>query len=141
MEKKKEFNLIDYRTAIRVCTRGNGIILCNDVTRVVSIDYESYGEPQNLEIAWDEEHWKRGLSEEEREDFIMPDIYQYYLTSMDKYMVDRAVEDFPELIFMYSDALDLWVLCVPHWGTSWDGINTETTLTEEEIGNLKQVFN
>lgn len=35
-------------------------------------------------------------------------------------------KNFPDLIFSYSDKLDLWILCVDHFGTMWKGVSTTT---------------
>lgn len=45
------------------------------------------------------------------------DIYQYYI--IDRNSADRLSE-FTNEIVMYNDDLDLYFLCVTHWGTGWD---------------------
>lgn len=55
------------------------------------------------------------------------DIFQTYLTN---YSLDdvRFLEDHFGLLFSYSDKLDLFVLCVDHYGTSWDYVYCSTDL-------------
>ena len=45
------------------------------------------------------------------------DIYQYYI--IDGQAADRFAEYTNEIV-MYNDRLDLYLLCVTHWGTGWD---------------------
>ena len=54
-------------------------------------------------------------------------IYQWFLTS---YSLDdvRFLEDHFGLLFTYSEKLDLYVLCVDHYGTSWDYVHCCTDL-------------
>lgn len=47
-----------------------------------------------------------------------PEIYQYYLCNVSDYAKEEAQEY--GLIFSYSDKLECDVLCVDHFGTSWD---------------------
>lgn len=55
------------------------------------------------------------------------DIYQYYLTDCSESDVEYLEEHFG-LLFTYSDELGLYVLCVNHWGTSWDYVDVDTDL-------------
>jgi hypothetical protein len=54
------------------------------------------------------------------------DIYQYFITDCDERDV-KYLEDTFGLLFTYSDLLDAWILCVDHYGTSWDYVECETT--------------
>lgn len=47
------------------------------------------------------------------------DIFQYFLTSLSESDVDWLESQF-DLKFTYSNLLDCFVLCVDHFGTSWD---------------------
>lgn len=49
------------------------------------------------------------------------DIYQYYI--IDSNSADRLAE-FTNEIVMYNDDLDLYFLCVTHFGTMWNGITS-----------------
>lgn len=55
------------------------------------------------------------------------EIYQYYLTNYDAGDVEFLEQHF-NLLFSYSNMLDLYVLCVNHFGTSWDYVTVETDL-------------
>lgn len=56
------------------------------------------------------------------------DIYQYYLTDCSQDDVAYLQEHFSGIYFTHSDMLDLYVLCVTHYGTSWKGVSVETDL-------------
>lgn len=68
---------------------------------------------------------------DEDEDEYM-EIYQWYLTSLSLGGVEFLEKHFG-LHFTYSDLLDVFVLCVPHWGTPWEGVYWETDLPQAEI--------
>lgn len=61
------------------------------------------------------------------------EIYQYYLCNLNDY--DKKIAQECGLLFTYSDLLDLDVLCVDHYGTSWDYVLTDCEITDniEEI--------
>ena len=73
------------------------------------------------------------LYDEETEEY--RDIFQWYLTNKDAYEVERASENFPDLIFFYSELLDLYVLGVPHWGTPWRSVDIECSEYIAELFN------
>lgn len=83
------------------------LILCNDIASV---------DPSVLD------NMRFDSYDEENDTYV--DIYQYYLTSANESDVDWLEEHFG-LHFTYSDALDLYVLCVLHYGTSWDMVYWE----------------
>lgn len=93
------------------------IVLCNKVAEIddsifenIEYDYKKYGELM--------------------ENF---DIYQYYLCNLSDWEKERAIRF--GLIVSYSDTLDCDVLCVDHFGTSWDYVLTNVKLfdTYEEL--------
>lgn len=47
------------------------------------------------------------------------DIYQYYIISSNS---AERLSEFTNEIVMYNDDLDLYFLCVTHWGTAWNGV-------------------
>lgn len=112
---KKYFT--DYKRAIEY--RVGKVLLCNTIESVDERLYENCV-TGNL---YDEE------TEEYRE------IFQWYLTNMDKFQVKRASEDFPCLIFFYSELLDLYVLGVPFWGTPWRSVSIECSEHIAELFN------
>ena len=108
-EYEKEQGKASYRTII---DRYIGdIVLCNNIEYLDESVFENMGEDAGAEI------------------------YQYYLcnTSFDedtkKQLGDIGV------ILSYSNMLECDVLCVDHWGTSWDYVLTEAPLfdTWEEL--------
>lgn len=76
---------------------GNNYVLCNDI---VDID--------------DLLHPRFDLDTEKGEE-----IYQYFLSDCSETDVEFLEKTF-NLKFAYSEKLGLYVLCVDHWGTSWD---------------------
>lgn len=67
--------------------------------------------------------WEEDEDGNERE----TEIYQYFLTSFSESEVEWMEQHFG-LLFTYSDLLDMYVLCVDHWGTSWDYVMVDTDL-------------
>lgn len=63
-----------------------------------------------------------------------PEIYQWYVTDCNEQDVDWLVEHF-NLIFTYSELLEVWVLCVTHYGTPWSGVDWYTDI--KELGDEK----
>ena len=52
------------------------------------------------------------------------EIFQWFLTNLSLEDVEWIEKNFPDLKFTYSNLLDCFVLCVDHWGTSWDYVAT-----------------
>lgn len=61
------------------------------------------------------------------------EIYQYYLCHISEY--DKEELQKIGILISYSDMLECDVLCVDHWGTSWDYVLTDVKLfdTYEEL--------
>ena len=55
------------------------------------------------------------------------EIFQWYLTNCSDEDVAFLEEHFG-LLFTYSDTLELYVLCVDHFGTSWSYVHCDTDL-------------
>lgn len=53
------------------------------------------------------------------------EIYQYYIITDSGY---RFLEDYTEEIVYYHDELDMYVLGITHYGTSWDYVLTDIKL-------------
>jgi hypothetical protein len=111
-----------YGTNYRVATQwmNNSYILCNDI---VEKDFSVY------------ENMRFDLEDEDGDTI---EIYQWFLSDCSRDEVKYLEETFG-LLFTYSDLLDLYVLCVPHWGTSWDYVYCETTneYAARELGQSK----
>lgn len=56
------------------------------------------------------------------------DIYQYYIISSSD--ADRLA-DFTHQLVIYNEDLDLYLLCVKHFGTAWDGVFADWKEPEE----------
>ena len=110
---EKEHNRASYRTLVEYYI--GDIVLCNNI---VDVDHNVIN---NIDIS--EDH-------EEIENF---EIFQYYLCNLST--SDRELAKKAGLILSYSEVLDCDVLCVDHWGTSWDYVLTDVELvdTYEEL--------
>lgn len=100
--------ITDYYTAVHWL--GNALILCNNITEV------DFSVAENIE-------YPESMEDEDRE---RCEIFQWFLTNMSGDDKEWMQENFPNLIFSYSDKLELWVLCVDHYGTMWKGVSTTT---------------
>ena len=109
---EREQGFASYRTII---DRFIGdIVLCNNITEVDPSVFD------NMKY-----------NAEDGEDY--PEIYQYYLCN-----IGQLEEEYLQkmgIILSYSDMLDCDVLCVDHYGTSWDYVLTDVKLfdTYEEL--------
>lgn len=95
-----------YRTNYRTAAKwlNNSLILCNEI-----MQEETFWENCRFELSEPTE------------------IYQTYLTDCNLSDVEYLEKHFG-LIFSYSEKLDLFVLCVDHYGTSWDYVSWTTDL-------------
>lgn len=55
-----------------------------------------------------------------------PEIYQYYLCNISESVKNELI--YYGLIISYSDLLECDVLCIDHYGTSWDYVLTECVI-------------
>jgi len=99
---------IDYKAAIEWC--GNKYIqpFC-ELNKI---------EPQIWELGT-----RRGAWQEDREED--PEIFQIMLSDCSDDDVEFLTLHFPDLLFIHGVCLDNWFLCVDHFGTSWDYVETE----------------
>ena len=120
MDTNKKTYATNYRVATQWCN--NSYILCNDITE------KDPSVIENARFSWTSPD----------DDFEYLEIYQWFLTDCSKDEVKYLEETF-DLLFTYSDLLDLYILCVPHWGTSWDYVYCETTneYAARELGQSK----
>lgn len=105
----------NYLTAVNWL--GNHRILCNTIHEVEEFFFESY---------------RFDMFNEDGEPI---DIYSYYLTDCSERDVEFLEQHFG-LKFGYSEKLDMYVLCVDHYGTSWDYVYWKTDLecAERKLG-------
>ena len=90
-------------------------------------DYYEYYDNNGCEITNDEYNklvdGNISCYEVERE------IYQYYLIN---YNDACRLRDYTKELVLYNEDLDLYVLCVCHWGTSWDYVSSNWKDKEDE---------
>ncbi len=107
----------------------NSLILCNDI---VNIDQSVF---DNLRFPFWQYEDEDGNIYDNESDYDgdgelyekETEIYQWFLTDCSESDVEYLEEHFG-LLFTYSDMLDLYVLCVDHFGTMWKGVRVETDL-------------
>ena len=103
----------NYRTAVDWLN--TALVLCNNIGEVDPSIWD------NARFSFYEED-EDGYEHE-------TEIFQYYLTDASESDVEWLEEHFG-LLFTYSDLLDIYVLCVDHWGTSWDYVMIDTDLPQ-----------
>lgn len=103
----------NYKTAVNWLN--GSLILCNDIANVDESVFKNF---------------RFEYYNEETDEYT--EIYQYFLTS---YSLDdvQFLEEHFDLLFSYSEKLDLYVLCVNHYGTSWDYVSCYTDIEEAEV--------
>lgn len=117
-EIEEDFNNVNlygnlsYATLCKLCF--TDMILCNNIADVDENIYD------NLE--WQPE-------EEDDDNWEYPEIYQYYLVDVDNCFFEEYKDHF---LMSYSEKLDLYVLCVGHFGTSWKYIPSGVKIVENE---------
>ena len=92
----------------------NSYVLCNNI---VDVD----------ESIWD--NMRFSLYDEETE--TETEIFQYYITDASESDVEYLEKNFG-LLFTYSDKLDCFILCVNHFGTSWNYVPCEVLTHGQE---------
>ena len=118
----------NYRVAVEWL--GNHYILCNNICEIdesvledVSLIHYEDNEGNTISEA---EFWELDTEEQENYNEVQEEIFQWFLSDCSKDDVDYLTHAFPGLLFSYSRVLDLYVLCVNHFGTSWDYVTQET---------------
>lgn len=111
-----------YGTNYRVATQwlNNSFIMCNHIAEIDNSIYD------NMQFDTCDE------------DGNYIDIYQWFLTDCSEGDM-KYLRDTFGLKFTYSELLDVFVLCVDHYGTSWDYVHCDTTneLAARELGENK----
>lgn len=81
-------------------------------------DYSTYYNKDGEEITR-EEYEELCENDEECEE-VYDDIYQYFI-------INRAdlLEEYTNELVIYNEDLDLYILCVKHFGTSWDYVSAD----------------
>ena len=135
---EKEQGWASYRTIVNQFI--GDLVLCNNIIDVDSSVYdnmdiqERYFDENDNEIT-EEEYFE---NDNAYCDNSCCDIYQYYLCNLSPYAKEQCKN--AGLLLSYSDKLDCDVLCVTHWGTSWDYVLTNVRLfdTWEELKKYEE---
>ena len=109
---KKHSYRIDYAAAVHWCN--NCYILCNDIHEI-DPDFED-------PFCEDEDGNTR-------------EIFQYFISDCSDFDKSFLCGNFPELLFSYSEKLQKWILCVDHYGTSWDYVFCDVS-PKSDIPNI-----
>lgn len=131
---EKEQGYASYRTIVERYI-GN-IVLCNNIIDIDTSVYDNmengyrYINYETREEATEEEYYN---DNEGKYDIEYEEIYQYYLCHISDWQKEELLK--MGIILSYSDKLECDVLCVDHWGTSWDYVLTDVKLfdTYEEL--------
>lgn len=68
--------------------------------------------------------------DEENDEYV--EIYQYYLINIDNYTLELLQKNnCTDLIIAWSETLEEYILCVDHFGTSWDYVLTDIEPTTD----------
>lgn len=108
-EYEKQNHCISYRTLLD-CLGIDNLILCNDIAKY-----------HDLELVNGNDFY-----EENEDDYL--EIYQYFLIDLSGFQLNQIIKETDLLIYYCSD-LDLYVLGVTHYGTSWDYVLTDAKFT------------
>lgn len=65
-----------------------------------------------------------------------PEIYQYYIIDDD---LAKRLQEINEIVY-YHNELDIYILGVTHWGTSWGYILTDLELVKTDDGYYKAIY-
>ena len=103
---EKQQGYASYRTIVEHYI--GDIVLCNNI---INIDESIWN---NLQNGYDED----------TEEYV--EIYQYYLCNISEWDRKELLE--MGIVLSYSDMLECDVLCVDHYGTSWDYVLTDVKL-------------
>ena len=113
ISNKEELNSEELRTG-RVSYRRiidryiSDLVLCNEIANIEEFIegqlYDTYGELEDLEI------------------------YQYYVCNLTEFEKETLQEY--GILLAYSNKLEVDILCVDHWGTSWDYVMTDVKWTD-----------
>lgn len=134
---EKEQGFASYRTLVDYYV--GDIVLCNNIVEIddtinyIEEDTRYYNE-KGEEIT-EEEYLE---DDNAYADTITPEIYQYYLCNVNEWDKEQAKK--AGLILTYSNVLGCDVLCVDHFGTSWDYVLTNVKLfdTYEELKEYEE---
>ena len=110
-------------------SRGN-YLSCRDMIDFYTDDCKCSMILNNEVIKYEFDYWEleNGNDYDEEEDYY-EDIYQYYILNDGD--AERLKENTNEIIY-YNEKLDMYLLGVTHWGTSWDIVDTDFKKINED---------
>lgn len=106
------------------------LILCNDI--VEKHELELLSQIPSWEDLDEEEKSYYGDEDEYYFEANNPECYQYFIVDFSDYDKDEIISN-PNLVLFHCYDLDLYVLGVTHYGTSWDYILTDIKLDDIKI--------
>ena len=59
------------------------------------------------------------------------DIFNFYATNLQERDVKMYAQQYSDILFVFSEILDMWVLCTTQCGTPWSGIEVNRYTAEE----------
>jgi transcriptional regulator with XRE-family HTH domain len=91
-------------TMQQIAERLGSMILCNNIVNIDNSILENIETNKNIKDI---------------------EIFQYYLLDITSNTVDYFKRKYKDLIFSYSEILDVYVLCVDFFGISWEDVEIE----------------
>lgn len=111
---EKEHKRVSYRTLLKYYDMTP--ILCNNIENIDEFLYD------NIEVG--------SIYDEEEDTYT--DIFQYFIINLTEWELEDIKEKYSdELIICYSPKLENYILCVDHFGTSWDYVLTDIEWTTD----------
>jgi hypothetical protein len=104
-------------------------VLCNNIAQSEVFNEEFYNELYNSLDYLNEDELKE-YEDDPLAYYEGLEVYQYFITDMSEYEAETLKELNNELI-VYSSDLDCYILCVCHYGTSWDYVLTDVKWTTD----------
>ena len=128
---EKEQGYASFRTIVDYYI--GDIVLCNNIVEVdesvidnMTLQNETKYYNANDEEITEDEYYEDDNAYCEEEN---TEIFQWFLCNVSQYEKEQLEE--MGIIMSYSDKLDCDVLCVDHWGTSWDYVLTNVKLFDD----------
>lgn len=116
-------------------------LLCNNISEIDELIYDNVVVGELFECCYDEDHYNNDSELQDEYDSYkelvnshdydeMLDIYQFCLCDLTQWDIENINElqehfNSNDVIIAYSEVLNLYILMVPHCGTSWDYVMTD----------------
>jgi transcriptional regulator with XRE-family HTH domain len=104
IKQKKGVFKMEKITMQQIAERLGSMILCNNIVNIDNSILENIETNKNIKDI---------------------EIFQYYLLDITSNTVDYFKRKYKDLIFSYSEMLDVYVLCVDFFGISWEDVEIE----------------